>query len=88
MAQPFAQRLQERSGTRLANLRALIRGAAPDLGLDRVERRDSLQRFGGNRGLVRLVDLVEGAPRMRPARGFPDAFPIEVAETGAMLSNT
>jgi hypothetical protein len=46
---------------------------AADVGLDLVQLSDSLQRLGGNRGFGRLVQVIEGAPGVRPTGSLEDS---------------
>jgi hypothetical protein len=65
LPQPSAQLFEQRSRSGLPDLRALVRRPATDFGLDYVEAPDSLQGFGRDRRVVRLVDVVEGPARVR-----------------------
>jgi hypothetical protein len=58
---------------RLAPSAALVRRLAADLFFDAVQRADPLQRFARYRRTVRLLQIVEVTPHVRPARGLLDA---------------
>jgi len=59
--------LDQRSGHRLPPVQPFGRGPASYLGFDGIDCRDPLQRLLGDGGAVRLGNLVEFPPRMRPA---------------------
>jgi len=61
---------RQRSG--LAHALPYDGGLAADSGLDRIELGNPPQRLGRDGRAGRLVDLVEPAPRMRPAGREPD----------------
>ena len=56
------------SGAGLANHRSMLRFAASDLCFNRIQRADTLKRFGGNRRAVRFMDVEEPSTRMRLLR--------------------
>ena len=53
----------------LAHCAALIGVAPADGRLDRIERGDAFEHFGGYRRVAALGDVEELAPQMRPAEG-------------------
>jgi hypothetical protein len=68
-AEPWLERLDERSGAFLTDGAALVGRAAMDLGLDPIERRDPCQGFGCDRRRPALGEFVERASDVAPAEG-------------------
>ena len=61
-------RLDQGAGAELADLLALLRGLAANIGLDRIQCTDPLQGFMGKRRVRCDVNVVELPPRMCPAK--------------------
>jgi hypothetical protein len=68
--------LKQRPGPRLAHLATMAGGFTTYVCLDRIELRDARDSFGGDRGVMRHVKVIELAPYVRPTCGFlnPAAF--------------
>src|SRR5437660_12836726 len=74
------ERLELRACAGLAHRGTLSRESAADLGLDTVEPADPIEGFGGDRGGLRHMDVVELAPYVRPAGRFLDPLAIKSVE--------
>ena len=62
-------RLDQRTAALLADLLALLRGLAADIGLDRIKRTDPLQGFMGKRRVRCDMNVVEFPPCVCPTKG-------------------
>ncbi|MNV58527.1 hypothetical protein D3C71_1509070 [compost metagenome] len=74
--EPSTQVIQQRPGAGLSHLASHVGRLTPDLGFDRVQRRNALQRLLGNRArheALALMQIPEGAARVSPASRFDDA---------------
>src|SRR5690606_28316208 len=67
--EPRLQRLDQWPRSRLPPSTARVGRLAADLGLDSIQRADTLQRVAGDRRVPTLGDVVEAAPEVRPAQG-------------------
>src|SRR6516165_9986296 len=70
--EPYLEREDEWSAAFLAHRAALVGARTADRLLDRVERRDALERFAGDRRVAALGEVEEVAPQMCPAEGQRD----------------
>src|SRR6266702_932372 len=70
LLKPSMEVIEQRSGSCLPYFSSLFNGLTADLPLDSVQRADAIERFGGDRRRLHLVDVVELAPGMSHARGF------------------
>jgi hypothetical protein len=68
--EPFVQGLDPRSRPFRTNSLPLVRWSSANLFLNRIQSRDSFQRLTRNGRCMRLLQVVELAPDMRPARNF------------------
>lgn len=66
------QRVEQRFRLRLAHGTAFVRRLTANLFFDSIQRPDPHQRFPRHRVSVRLFQIVELAPHMRPTRGLLD----------------
>src|ERR1700721_2844087 len=66
-------RFEQRSRSCLANLSSFCGRSSPDLFLDPVQLRDTIESFFGNRRLMRLIQIVKLAAHMRPTRVLKDS---------------
>jgi hypothetical protein len=62
----------ERLAPLLAHSTPLAGASSPDRLLDRIERRDALESFAGDRRVAALGDVEEGSAQMRPTEGERD----------------
>jgi hypothetical protein len=67
--QPWLQIVRERFAACLSFGTAFIRRSAADISLDLIELGDACERFLRDRRIAAFGDVVEAAPKMRPAEG-------------------
>lgn len=81
--QPGVERVEYRARFGLPDRLAHSRQFTANARFDGIQLTDPAQRFGGHRRGVHLMQIVEFAPHVRPARGFTDS-PVGVkrVETG------
>jgi len=90
LLEPTIQRIEQRTGSGLADFTPDIGALAPDRGFDPVQLGDSLKGGFRQRRVIRHLDIIKFAPHVSPARCFLDrmirvGLVVELIEAGIAI---